>query len=109
MFRSQMCDSVCRRRSSLGAASFGLWALTLATAYQATAQRDVVVVRPKEIQDVLVNPGMGITTFQRFNGQEPNPPMNWSEAGPVKKIPQAATKPDFPDASVSYCRCYWSV
>jgi len=37
------------------------------------AQRNVVVVRPKEIHDVLVNPGMGITTFQRFNGQEPKP------------------------------------
>ena len=27
------------------------------------------VVRPAEIDDVLVNPGMGIETFQRFNGQ----------------------------------------
>ena len=47
------------------------------------AQRNVVVVRPKEIHDVLVNPGMGITTFQRFNGQEPNPPLKWSEIGPT--------------------------
>ena len=73
------------------------------------AQRNVVVVRPKEIDDVLVNPGMGITTFQRFNGQEPNPPLKWSEVGPVAKLPQAATKPDFPDTSVSYCRWYWNV
>ena len=73
------------------------------------AQRNVVVVRPKEINDVLVNPGMGITTFQRFNGQEPNPPLKWSEVGPVAKLPQAATRPDFPDTSVSYCRWYWNV
>ena len=26
------------------------------------------VVRPKEIDDVLNNPGIGFTTFQRFNG-----------------------------------------
>src|SRR6184192_720574 len=76
---------------------------------RAVAQRNVVVVRPKEINDVLVNPGMGITTFQRFNGQEPNPPLKWSEVGPEKKLPQAATKPNFPDTSVSYCRWYWNV
>src|SRR5262249_41261721 len=76
---------------------------------QAAPQRNVVVFRPKEIQDVLVNPGMGITTFQRFNGQELNPPLKWSEVGPEKRRPQATTKPDFPDTSVSYCRWYWNV
>lgn len=102
--------SVRRRRAHLARATFGIWALLiLATVYQAAAQQNVVVVRPKAIEDVLVNPGMGITTFQRFNGQEPNPPMEWSEAGPLKISPQAATKPDFPEASVSYCRWYWSV
>src|SRR5690349_25083938 len=83
--------------------------LSLAAGNQAVAQTNVVVVRPKAIQDVLVNPGMGITTFQRFNGQEPNSPLKWSEVGPVTKLPQAATKPDFPDTSVSYCRWYWNV
>ncbi len=39
-------------------------------------QGDHVAVRPKEIADVLVNPGMGITTFQRFKGQELNPPVD---------------------------------
>src|ERR1700742_3071718 len=85
--------------------SSGLLALALfqlLSANPARAQRNVVVVRPKEINDVLVNPGMGITTFQRFNGQEPNPPLKWSEIGPVAKLPQAATAPDFPDTSVSY-------
>jgi Domain of unknown function (DUF4832)/Beta-galactosidase len=83
--------------------------LSLAFADGALAQRNVVVVRPKETHDLLVNPGMGITTFQRFNGQEPNPPLKWSELGPEKKLPQAAAKPDFPEASVSYCRWYWNV
>ncbi|PYT70400.1 MAG: DUF4832 domain-containing protein [Acidobacteria bacterium] len=83
--------------------------LTFPAGNRAMAQTNVVVVRPKAIQDVLVNPGMGITTFQRFNGQEPNPPLKWSEVGPVTKLPQAATKPDFPDTSVAYCRWYWNV
>ena len=28
---------------------------------------------------MLVNPGMGITTFQRFNGQPLNQGLRWSE------------------------------
>ncbi|HVT97527.1 MAG TPA: DUF4832 domain-containing protein [Acidobacteriaceae bacterium] len=74
---------------------------------QAQKHPNVVVVRPHEIQDVLTNPGMGITTFQRFNGQTLNPPLTWSERGPETKLPQAATKPDFPDTSIAYCRWYW--
>ncbi len=81
----------------------------LAPGQRTFAQKNVLVVRPKEIDDVLVNPGMGITTFQRFNGQEPNPPLKWSEIGPEKKLPPAPAKPDFPDTSVSYCRWYWNV
>ena len=80
----------------------------LATPHPLIAQTNVVVVRPKALHDVLVNPGMGITTFQRFNGQEPNPPLKWSEVGPVAKLPQASSRPDFPDTSVSYCRWYWN-
>jgi len=76
-------------------------------AIHGNAQTNVVVIRPAEIQDVLVNPGMGITTFQRFNGQALNSPLKWSERGPEAKLPQAATKPDFPETSISYCRWYW--
>src|SRR5438309_2057432 len=66
------------------ASIFCFWIfVALAIPHPSVAQTNVVVVRPKAIHDVLVNPGMGITTFQRFNGQEPNPPLKWSEAGPV--------------------------
>ena len=70
-------------------------------------QNDDVIVRPKEIPEVLVNPGMGITTFQRFNGQELNPPLTWSEMGPLAKLQTAKTKPDFPETTIAYCRWYW--
>lgn len=76
----------------------------------AAAQFDIpdpVVVRPAEITDVLVNPGMGITTFQRFNGQALNSGLEWSEEGPTAKIPQATERPDFPETSISYCRWFW--
>jgi len=72
------------------------------------AQKETVVIRPAETPDVLVNPGMGITTFQRFNGQELNPPYTWSERGPVEKLHDANPKPNFPDTSIAYLRWYWS-
>src|ERR1700693_1097816 len=83
--------------------------LLLGAAEYASAQSDSVVVRPKEIHDVLVNPGMGITTFQRFNGQALNPPFTWSEEGPTEKIVDAQVLSDFPPTSVSYCRWVWDV
>jgi Domain of unknown function (DUF4832)/Beta-galactosidase len=74
-----------------------------------SAQADAVIIRPKEIHDVLINPGMGITTFQRFNGQPLNPPLSWSEEGPTERIADPQQKPEFPLTSVSYCRWVWDV
>jgi hypothetical protein len=64
-------------------------------------------VYPREIHGVLVNPGMGIQTFQRYNGQTINPGTAWSEFGPTQRVPAAATQPDYPEASVAYCRWNW--
>jgi len=73
--------------------------------YQENRQR--MVVRPKPIDAVLVNPGMGITTFQRFNNEPLNTGLEWSEEGPTgPRQPQAGV--DFPRASISYCRWFWS-
>jgi hypothetical protein len=71
------------------------------------AQSGTVVVRPVEINDVLVNPGMGIQTFQRFNGDAINPGQTWSEVGPTERLKNAAEKPDYPDSSIAYFRWYW--
>jgi Domain of unknown function (DUF4832) len=75
----------------------------------AFGQSNDVIVRPKEIDTVLVNPGMGIQTFQRFNGDALNPGLRWSEAGPTAVVQPAAVKPDFPESSISYCRWFWNV
>src|SRR5215213_517583 len=72
------------------------------------AQTETVVVRPEESDEVLVNPGMGVETFQRFNGQPLNEGLKWSEEGPLGRQPDAAAKPDFPASSVAYCRWFWS-
>ena len=84
-----------------------LFLFLMVVANYGNAQTNVVVVRPVEIQDILINPGMGITTFQRFNGQALNSPLQWSERGPEAKLPQAPASPDFPETSISYCRWYW--
>ena len=72
------------------------------------AQTETVVVRPIESDEVLVNPGMGITTFQRFNGDPLNPGLEWSEEGPLAKLAPASSKPDFPQTSIAYCRWFWT-
>jgi hypothetical protein len=66
------------------------------------------IVRPKMIDDVLVNPGMGIQTFQRFNRQAINPGLRWSEVGAEAKVEDAPGKVDFPESSVAYFRWFWS-
>lgn len=76
--------------------------------------RPAAIVRPREIHDVLVNPGMGIQTFQRYRGQPlytgraGTSGLPWSEAGPVKVEPDAPRLPPFPDSSVAYCRWHWA-
>jgi hypothetical protein len=71
------------------------------------AQTETIVVRPKEIDEVLVNPGMGIQTFQRFNGDALNSGLKWSEEGPTAKLPGAASRAHFPGSSIAYCRWFW--
>ena len=65
-----------------------------------------VVVHPKLIDDVLTNPGMGIQTFQRFNGDPLNPGLKWSEEGPTEPL-AAAGAVDFPASTIAYCRWFW--
>ncbi|AKT37859.1 DUF4832 domain-containing protein [Chondromyces crocatus] len=70
-----------------------------------------VVVRPREIHGHLDNPGIGVQTFQRYRGQTLNPGLtghNWSEAGPTQPLPDAPTRPDYPDSTVAYLRWHWA-
>src|SRR5437868_5097588 len=76
----------------------------------AAAQTEqTIVIRPTQIDDILVNPGMGIETFNRFSGQALNEGVKWSEVGPEKPIPDAPPGTvDFPASSVAYLRWFWS-
>ena len=59
---------------------------------------DQLVVRPKEIDGVLNNPGIGFHTFQRFNGDALNPGIRWTEGHPIEyqEFDGDLTNPDHP-------------
>ena len=63
----------------------------------APAQR-TVIVRPAQIDDVLVNPGIGFMTFQRANGD------GAGGGGRSKAVPGK----DYPQTSMDYLRVYWN-
>ena len=68
-----------------------------------------VVVRPKEIDDVLVNPGIGFMTFQRFNGDALNEGKKWTEGYPIvyQEFDGNLENEDHPMTSLAYFRVYW--
>ncbi|MCX6903116.1 MAG: DUF4832 domain-containing protein, partial [Verrucomicrobia bacterium] len=67
---------------------------------------EIVTVRPKEIDDVLVNPGIGFTTFQRFNGDRLNEGLKWTEGFPIQyqEFSGSLTNQDHPMTSLAYFR-----
>jgi hypothetical protein len=86
-----------------------LFALLLVLFCSFAIRAQTTVVRPTEIDDILVNPGMGIETFNRFSGQALNEGVTWSEVGPQTTLPDApAGTVDFPGSSVAYLRWFWS-
>ncbi len=80
--------------------------LILLVCWLADAQAQPVVIHPKRIDDVLVNPGMGIQTFQRFNGDQLNAELKWSEEGPTGPLAGSGAV-DFPGTTIAYCRWFW--
>lgn len=63
-------------------------------------------------EDVLVmNPHIGFTTFQRFNGDLMNPvrDRSWTEGFPIVYQPDRGTRHngDHPDTTIAYFRTYW--
>src|SRR5450759_3259857 len=71
--------------------------------------QQTVVVRPKPIDDVLVNPGIGFMTFQRFNGDKLNDGLKWTEGYPIEfhSFSVVLEIRKLPATSISYFRIYW--
>ncbi|WP_165822457.1 DUF4832 domain-containing protein [Paenibacillus montanisoli] len=68
-----------------------------------------IVVRTTFIDDLLINPGIGFTTFQRFNGDRLNEGKGWTEGFPIEYQPFTGSvqNEDHPDTSIAYFRVYW--
>ena len=83
--------------------------LALVCAAGGFAQDNTVVVRPVEIDDVLVNPGIGFMTFQRFNGDALNQGTKWTEGYPIEYQPFTGSleNKNHPLTSIAYFRVYW--
>ena len=77
----------------------------LATAFS----QETVIVRPEVIDDVLVNPGIGFMTFQRFNGDSLNEGVKWTEGYPIdyQDFDGNLENKDHPATSIAYFRIYW--
>ena len=73
------------------------------------AAQKIITVRPKETDEVLVNPGIGFMTFQRFNGDELNPGLTWTEGYPIvyQEFKGTLENRDHPLTSIAYFRVYW--
>src|SRR6185437_15367792 len=103
--RSSCCENI----SSLMTKRIFVFVFILFCSLAAAQNEQTIVVRPTEIDDILVNPRMGIETFNRFSGQPLNEGVKWSEVGPEKPVPDAPPgSVDFPASSVAYLRWFWS-
>ena len=71
---------------------------------------ELISVRPKEIHDVLSNPGIGFTTFQRFNGDNLNLGEGWTEGYPIKyqEFDGVLENKNYPYTTIAYFRVDWA-
>ncbi len=67
------------------------------------------VVKPDRIDDLLVNPGIGFMTFQRFNGDTLNTEKTWTEGFAIDYQPFDGNLANekHPPTSLAYFRVYW--
>jgi hypothetical protein len=74
-----------------------------------TLAQETVIVRPKEINNILTNPGIGFMTFQRFNGDRLNKAKRWTEGKPIvyQEFNGNLENKDYPMTTIAYFRIYW--
>ena len=71
---------------------------------------NMTVVKPLDSDAVLRNPGIGFTTFQRFEGDPLNPGTTWTEGFPPVHGQNPVTEGqdgNYPPSTVAYLRLYW--
>lgn len=87
---------------------FGLCIAAVFFLQSALAQEEIII-RPTEYDEVLINPGMGFMTFQRFNGDDLNEGLGWTEGLPIEyqEWDGDLENPNHPMTSIAYFRVYW--
>ena len=83
--------------------------LTILSFLKAQNEPTLIKVKPKEIFDVLNNPGIGFTTFQRFNGDTLNYGTGWTEGFPIEyqTFNGDKTNKNHPQTTIAYFRVDW--
>jgi hypothetical protein len=86
-----------------------IFLVLLFTGARSAMIQEVRTVRPQEINDVLVNPGIGFMTFQRFNGDALNEGTRWTEGYPIvyQEFKGSLENKNHPMTSMAYFRVYW--
>ena len=87
-----------------------LFALVYATTLIAQHHTEnTVKVYPKESHELLLNPGIGFTTFQRFNGDTLNSGIGWTEGFPIvyQDFDGDLTNENHPQTTLAYFRVNW--
>jgi hypothetical protein len=78
----------------------------------AQKQDNLIIVKPKEIDDVLTNPGIGFTTFQMFNGDNHKPNQDVVREinlGQYNNPIEIRENNNYPETTIAYFRINWSV
>jgi hypothetical protein len=73
---------------------------------------NLIIVKPKEINDVLNNPGIGFTTFQMFNGDNLKPNQDVLREANLEQFNNPIEEREnlnYPSSSIAYFRINWSV
>ena len=91
-----------------------MWLLgcLMASALTVSAQHhpeNTIKVYPKESDELLLNPGIGFTTFQRFNGDSLNTGEGWTEGYPIEyqEFNGDLTNKNHPQTTIAYFRVNW--
>jgi hypothetical protein len=88
----------------------GLIVISLSSVYYLQEEDiEIIQVRPSEIDDMLLNPGIGFMTFQRFNGDTLNPGQGWTEGLPIvyQEFDGDLTNTNYPQTTIAYHRINW--
>ncbi|WP_161992003.1 DUF4832 domain-containing protein [Flagellimonas algicola] len=74
-----------------------------------SSSQKLVAVYPEESDELLLNPGVGFTTFQRFNGDELNEGTDWTEGFPIEyqDFDGKLETNDYPQTTIAYHRINW--